>query len=101
MRVSSIALAAAATLVSIAEAGTQHLARAGALSSKHHSRAQVHNNQPRTLVKRFGPGKGSFYDPETGNQGACGGFIGRNDWVVALNTDQFAGGESELAYTWT
>lgn len=25
--------------------------------------------------------------------GACGGFIGTNDWVVALNTDQFAGGK--------
>lgn len=36
----------------------------------------------------------TFYNPNTGNQGACGGFIGTNDWVVALNTDQYAGGET-------
>lgn len=35
----------------------------------------------------------TFYDPNTGNQGACGGFIGTNDWVVAINTDQYAGGK--------
>lgn len=77
----SVAALALTTLSAVVDAGrssSQHLARSDSPGHR--------------LWKRY-TGKGSFYDPETGNQGACGGFIKRNDWVVALNTDQFDGGE--------
>lgn len=87
-----LALGAAATL---AEAGTQ--AHGPRRLGQHHqiikkSPAAVAEAQPQALEKRQAfTGKGSYYDPETGNQGACGGFIRKNDWVVALNTQQWDG----------
>jgi len=76
---------AVAGLAPAVQAGSQHLAVRGSDSSKH---TQV----ARKLWKRFS-GRGSYYDAQTGNAGACGDYIQNSDWSVALNTDQYAGGE--------
>lgn len=34
----------------------------------------------------------SYYNAQTGNQGACGGFIQNSDWTVALNAAQYDSG---------
>lgn len=94
-QVALLALGAAASLV---EAGTQQAHGPRRLSHHQNIKKALVNGQSRTaeaagaLEKRQAfSGKGSYYDPETGNQGACGGFIGKNDWVVALNTEQWNG----------
>ena len=88
-----LALGAVATLV---EAGTQsHGPRRLPVQPRHQNIRKAVASQPEqqaSLEKRQSfTGKGSFYNAETGNQGACGGFIKNSDWTVALNTDQFDG----------
>ncbi|KAK9894616.1 hypothetical protein P389DRAFT_98954 [Cystobasidium minutum MCA 4210] len=34
-------------------------------------------------------GKATFYNAETGNQGACGGYIKNSDWVVAIKGSMY------------
>ena len=92
-QVALLALGAVATLV---EAGSQQNSHGPRrLAQPRHQnlkKALTSQAEPAGLQKRQAfSGKGSFYNPETGNQGACGGYIKTNDWVVALNTEQFDG----------
>lgn len=63
-------------LSSVAAAGSSDVVKRGG-----HKQHIKRNDK---LVKRDYTGIATFYNAETGNQGACGGFIKNTDWTVAI-----------------
>ncbi|KAH6919048.1 hypothetical protein BKA70DRAFT_1555000 [Coprinopsis sp. MPI-PUGE-AT-0042] len=63
-------------------------------------RAEGSDSAP--LAKRLANVKWSFYDAETGNEGACGGHISNGEFAVAMNTAQFNQGDcgKTITLTW-
>jgi len=51
-----------------------------------------HKNIARSLEKRRSGVAATYYDVRTGNQVACGGFPSPNDYIIAMNSRDFANG---------
>ncbi|RXW11964.1 hypothetical protein EST38_g13890, partial [Candolleomyces aberdarensis] len=79
------------SLLSLAMAvmAAQHNAH---LNRNHHDALAKRASGHVELHRRFSNAKFTYYDAQTGNRGACGTFIGNNDFAVALNTPQYGGG---------
>ena len=73
--------------------------------ARHYVRRQQELTRPdgtSRLAKRVDNVKWSFYDAQTGNEGACGGHISNGEFAVAMNAAQFNQGDcgKTITLTW-